>query len=31
MVTPQYGPGTERWKKKGMESWEEYDRSLSER
>ena len=31
MVTPQFGPGTERWKNKGMESWEEYDRSLSEK
>ena len=31
MVTPQFGPGTETWKKWGMESWEEYDRSLSEK
>ena len=31
MVTPQFGPGTETWKEHGMKSWEEYDRSLSEK
>ncbi len=31
MVTPQDGPGTETWEKFGMESWEEYDRSLGEK
>ena len=31
MATPQYGPGTETWKEYGMESWEEYDRSLNEK
>ena len=31
MVTPQFRPGDREVEKKGMESWEEYDRSLSER
>ena len=31
MATPQYGPGTETWKEYGMESWEEYDRSLNKK
>ena len=31
MVSPQYGPGTERWTKYGMESREEYDAGLAER
>ena len=31
MATPQFGPGTETWKEYGMESWEEYDRSLNKK
>ena len=31
MATPLFGPGTETWKEYGMESWEEYDRSLNKK
>ena len=31
MANPHFGPGTETWKKYGMESWEEYDRSLNKK
>ena len=31
MATPLLGPGTETWKEYGMESWEEYDRSLNKK